>query len=98
MGGIHPPLASAVAATVNAWDSFSGDSMPVVSLMISWRGFDGIGARLRSGPWSSNSTPTCNAGARMYGLADSQLFWVMDMAAVGQGLQSHVSAQLKRVG
>jgi len=34
----------------------------------------------------------------MYGLANSQLFWVMDMAAVGQGLQSHVSAQLKRVG
>jgi len=39
-----------------------------------------------------------NAGSRMYGLADSQLFWAMDMAAVGQGLQSHVSAQLKRVG
>jgi hypothetical protein len=29
---------------------------------------------------------------------DSQLFWVMDMAAMGQQLQSHVSAQLKRVG
>jgi hypothetical protein len=39
-----------------------------------------------------------NAGSRMYGLVDSQLFWAMDMAAVGQGLQSHVSAQLKRVG
>jgi hypothetical protein len=39
-----------------------------------------------------------NAGARMYGLVDSQLAWVMDMAAVGQALQSHVSAQLKRVG
>ena len=39
-----------------------------------------------------------NAGTRSYGLADSQLFWVMDMAAVGQGLQSHVSAKLKRVG
>jgi len=34
----------------------------------------------------------------MYGLKDSRLLWVMDMAAVGQGLQSHVSAQLKRVG
>jgi hypothetical protein len=39
-----------------------------------------------------------NAGSRMYGLVDSQLFWAMDMAAVGQDLQSHVSAQLKRVG
>jgi hypothetical protein len=39
-----------------------------------------------------------NAGARMYGLVDSQLAWVMDMAAVGQSLRSHVSAQLKRVG
>jgi hypothetical protein len=39
-----------------------------------------------------------NAGTRMYGLKDSQLLWVMDMAAEGQSLQSHVSAQLKRVG
>jgi hypothetical protein len=39
-----------------------------------------------------------NAGSRIYGLVDSQLLWSMDMAAVGQDLQSHVSAQLKRVG
>ncbi|HYO19121.1 MAG TPA: FABP family protein [Dermatophilaceae bacterium] len=39
-----------------------------------------------------------NSGSRMYGLVESQLFWAMDMAAVGQHLQSHVSAQLKRVG
>jgi hypothetical protein len=39
-----------------------------------------------------------NAGSRMYGLVDSQLAWAMDMAAVGHGLQSHLSAQLKRVG
>jgi len=38
-----------------------------------------------------------NAGSRMYGLADSRLFWAMDMAAVGHGLQSHVSARLQRV-
>ncbi len=39
-----------------------------------------------------------NAGTRLYGLVHSDLFWAMDMAAVGQKLQSHVSAQLKRVG
>ena len=34
---------------------------------------------------------------RLYGLVESQLMWVMDMAAAGQPLQSHVSATLKRV-
>jgi hypothetical protein len=45
-------------------------------------------------------TPTAKeytAATRMYGLVDSDLMWVMDMAAVGQPMQSHASAQLKRV-
>jgi hypothetical protein len=33
---------------------------------------------------------------RMYGLVESDLLWVMDMSAVGQPLQSHASARLKR--
>ena len=38
------------------------------------------------------------AATRMYGLVNGDLMWVMDMAAVGQPMQSHASAQLKRVG
>lgn len=37
------------------------------------------------------------AATRMYGLVEGDLMWVMDMAAVGQPMQSHASAQLKRV-
>lgn len=45
-------------------------------------------------------TPTAKeyTGARrLYGLVEGDLLWVMDMAAVGQELQSHASARLKRV-
>jgi THAP4-like, heme-binding beta-barrel domain len=38
------------------------------------------------------------AGRRLYGLIGADLGWAYDMAAVGQPLQSHVAAQLKRVG
>lgn len=37
------------------------------------------------------------AASRLYGLVEGDLAWVMDMAAVGQPMTSHVSAQLKRV-
>ena len=37
------------------------------------------------------------AGHRMYGTVNGNLLWVMDMAAMGQPIQSHVSAELKRV-
>ncbi|MGL5867363.1 MAG: FABP family protein [Dermatophilaceae bacterium] len=37
------------------------------------------------------------AGHRLYGCVNSNLMWVMDMAAVDQPVQSHVSAELKRV-
>lgn len=38
-----------------------------------------------------------SAAQRMYGLVNSNLMWVMDMAAEGQPMTSHMSAELKRV-
>lgn len=39
-----------------------------------------------------------SAGHRLYGLVDGDLAWAFDMAAVGQPIQPHVSARLKRSG
>jgi hypothetical protein len=37
------------------------------------------------------------AAKRLYGLVEGDLLWAMDMAAMGQPLQAHSSARLKRV-
>ena len=37
------------------------------------------------------------SATRLYGLVNSRLMWVMDMAAMGEDLQPHVSAELQRV-
>jgi len=38
-----------------------------------------------------------SAASRLYGYVESKLLWVMDMAAMGHPLTSHVSAELTRV-
>jgi hypothetical protein len=43
------------------------------------------------------SAKEVTAGRRLYGLIGADLGYAYDMAAVGQPLQSHLSAQLKRV-
>ena len=37
------------------------------------------------------------AASRLYGLVESDLLWALDMAAMGQPLQSHASGRLKRM-
>lgn len=45
----------------------------------------------------SPSAKAYSAGHRLYGMVEGRLMWVMEMAAMGQPLQSHVSAELRRV-
>ena len=46
---------------------------------------------------STASAKEVRGGRRLYGLVGSDLAYAYDMAAVGQSLQPHISAQLKRV-
>ncbi|HEY2442628.1 MAG TPA: FABP family protein [Streptosporangiaceae bacterium] len=46
----------------------------------------------------TSSAKEVAAGHRLYGLVGEDLAYAYDMAAVGQSLQPHLSAQLKRTG
>jgi hypothetical protein len=45
----------------------------------------------------TGSAKPYSAGHRLYGLVKGDLYWTFDMAAMGQGMQNHLAAQLKRV-
>lgn len=45
----------------------------------------------------TESAKEVTGGHRLYGMIGEDLGWAYDMAAVGQQLQSHLSAQLKKV-
>ncbi|WP_344898875.1 FABP family protein [Actinomadura meridiana] len=45
----------------------------------------------------TESAKEVTGGHRLYGMIGEDLGWAYDMAAMGQDLQSHLSAQLKRV-
>lgn len=45
----------------------------------------------------TDSAKEYTAGSRLYGLVEGDLMWAFDMAAMGQPLQPHLSARLKRV-
>jgi hypothetical protein len=47
---------------------------------------------------TTESAKDVRAGHRLYGLVGTDLAYAFDMAAEGQALQPHLSAQLKRVG
>jgi hypothetical protein len=44
----------------------------------------------------TGSASEYTAGQRLYGLVEGDLLWTFDMAAMGQGLQSHIWARLQR--
>ncbi|RJL30851.1 FABP family protein [Bailinhaonella thermotolerans] len=46
----------------------------------------------------TESAKEYTAGHRLYGLVEGDLMYAFDMAAMGQQLQSHTSAHLKKVG
>ncbi|PRZ29213.1 uncharacterized protein DUF1794 [Antricoccus suffuscus] len=43
------------------------------------------------------SAPDVTANHRLYGIVEGDLMYAVDMAAMGQPLQAHISARLKRV-
>jgi hypothetical protein len=64
-----------------------------------WVGeIDGAKAELRTDVVARTTTAKdYGAGHRLYGLVKGELMWVFEMAAMGEPMQPHLSAQLKRM-
>lgn len=64
-----------------------------------WLGtVDGAKVELRTDVVArTESAKDYSAGHRLYGLVEGDLMWAFDMAAMGQPLQPHLSARLKRI-
>lgn len=63
-----------------------------------WQGArEGLKIELRTDAVMRTATAKeYSAGHRLYGLVENELFWTFDMAAMGQPLQNHLAARLKR--
>jgi hypothetical protein len=58
---------------------------------------DGAKIELRTDAVARTATAKeYTSGHRLYGLVEGELFWTLDMAAMGQPLQNHLAARLKR--
>ena len=82
-----------------------GGPVPLELLLVHPAGYLELWAGTATGPRIDLTTDVVarsplardyTAGTRMYGLVQGDLLWVMDMAAAGEPLASHVSARLRR--
>jgi THAP4-like, heme-binding beta-barrel domain len=103
--GFWRPVAADDAAAPDAADD-AGSPITLEVLLAHPTGFVEIYLGSAQGPRITLSTDVVartrtakeyTSATRLYGLVDGDLLWAMDMSAVGQPLQSHASARLKRV-
>ena len=107
-----PGCSTTTASSYVRWPRSRGSGGRSPTARSRWRsshptGYSELWIGTVEGP-ASSSRPTSSsaprrskeysAGHRLYGLVEGDLAWAFDMAAVGQPIQPHVSARLKRSG
>lgn len=92
-----------LAAERGFWRVHDGERVEVMlahptGIVELWLGrVDGVKVEIATDAVARSETAKeYNAGHRLYGLVQSELMYAFDMAAMGQPLQPHVSARLKR--